>query len=142
MTTRRTALVAFTLAGLLSACATQPPTWGESKLVPLARVVQADLGTGARIVVTRDVGVAGGGCFTSLRVNGQLVARMDAGERLSLDVAPGTVIIAPGRDPDGRGLCAIGKGFEVPREFQVQAETMRMFRVVVGPGGLDVYPAH
>lgn len=141
VTMRSAVLVLAAGCLLLSGCPTMPPTWDKIKGVPSSRRLPADLGTGAQITVTRDVGMMADACFTSLRVNGQLVARMDSAERVTLDVAPGTVIIAAGRDPEGKGLCAIGKGHEVAREFRVPDDGRRSFRVGVSSGGLDVYPS-
>lgn len=122
----------------LAACVTTPAPPESRTTVPADRLlVQQSVGD-AEIVVVRDLGFLGSGCFQSLTVNGKLVARMDKGETVRMRVPAGDLLLATGRDPEGRGMCSFETDYRVAREFVIRAGEVKRFRMVIGSGGLDL----
>jgi len=68
---------------LLAGCSTSPVSPGEARPVPKNRIVafsanpKEAYGT---VVVTRDTGFLGGGCYVAIHIDGKLAARIDTGE--------------------------------------------------------------
>jgi hypothetical protein len=131
------ALVVLVLAG----CATQAPRKNQIKPVPADRVLafQSPDGGDATIIVTRDVGFMGGGCFAGLYLDGALVAKMDTGERASLYVPSGRHII--GTWSVGKALCGYREGTD-RRETDATLKTgeTRKYRILIGNNGVEIAP--
>lgn len=126
------------LAMVLAGCATTQVQPGVATTVPADRVLVSARTGEAEIVVVRDAGFLGGGCFHALTVNRQLVARIDTGETLRLRVPAGELLLTVGADPEGRALCGLQRDYRVQREFSIRPGEVKHYRLVVGPGGLDV----
>ena len=87
------------------------------------------------IVITRDIGMVGGGCYLGLLVDGQLAAKLDTGERASFHLAPGEHIVTS-TWVDGRGLC--GAFYNEERA----AARRRSTEIIVREGASKNYRIH
>jgi hypothetical protein len=131
-------LVELVIAVLAAGCATMQVPPSQARPVPADRVLASGSDGDAEIVVVRDSGFMGAGCFHGLEVNRRLVARMDAGEILRIRVPAGDLLLTVRSDPQGKALCGAFPGVRVQREFAIKAGEVKHFRLVVGSGGLDV----
>lgn len=126
---------------LLVGCATQAPKQSQIKSVPADRALsfQSTDGGDATITVTRDVGFAGGGCFAGLYLDGDLVAKMDTGERINLYVPSGRHVI--GTWSVGKALCGYREG-EDRRETDATLKPgeTRKYRILIGNAGIEIAP--
>jgi len=121
-------------------CATTPANPLQASAVPAERLLAFQTvgpgpGPTAQIVVTRDKGFLGGGCYYSLYINSVLAARMDAAETASFVVPVGEVLLKSGRDRDGRGLCAVNKEEWTQRETILKAGERKYFRMSLDQNG-------
>lgn len=130
--------VGLGLVLLVAGCATSQVSPLQARSVPADRLAAVSSGGDAEIVVVRDAGVLGGGCYLALLANKQLVARMDSGESVRLRVPSGELLLAVAPDPEGRALCGLRKDMRVQREFALKPGETKHFRLAVGPGGMDV----
>lgn len=131
------ALTALALAG----CATQAPKQSQIKPVPADRALayQSASGGDATIIVTRDVGFAGGGCFAGLYLDGDLVAKMDTGERISLYLPSGRHVI--GTWNVGKALCGYREGKDRREtDATLKPGETRKFRILIGNAGVEITP--
>ena len=131
------ALTALALAG----CATQAPKQSQIKPVPADRVLAyQSAGDGdATIIVTRDVGFTGGGCFAGLYLDGTLVAKLDTGERASLYVPSGRHVI--GTWNVGKALCGYREGKDRREtDATLKPGETRKFRILIGNAGVEITP--
>ena len=124
----------------LAGCATSATPASEVNPVPADRVLAFKVPQegGATVVVIRDSGFAGSGCFLSLSVNGVLALRIAPSERAELSVPAGESLLRVGRDPQARGLCAVGDQW-TQRETILRPGERKSFRLSIGVDGqLDV----
>lgn len=98
--------IAAALLVSLVGCSTSPVSADRAKPAPSERVTgyQNPVSGGGTIIVTRDTGFIGGGCFAGVYLNGKRVAKLDTGEKATFQVAPGEWIVGAGLE--GAGLCA------------------------------------
>lgn len=136
----KTAL-ALALAAAAAGCATTATPPGRAVPVPFDRIVTGDVQGDARIVVVRDEGMLGGGCYYMLYVNSRAVARLGPNERVTTGVRSGDLLLTVGRDPQGRALCGLEPGHRVQREFAIKAGETKHFRMAVGAGMMDIMRA-
>jgi hypothetical protein len=107
---------------VMAGCASTPTSLIDAKQVPGERLLALQDATpdrSATLVVTRDQGFVGGGCYFSFLVNGAHAARFDVGESARFYVAPGEVLLRAGRDLMGQGLCGLGKEYWTQREVEL-----------------------
>ncbi|WP_157572301.1 hypothetical protein [Nevskia soli] len=133
---RPTLIVCTALA--LSACATTPVSLDAAKQTPAERVLafqQPPSGTPSSIVVTRDKGFLGGGCYYALLINGTLAARFDTGETAKFFMEPGEILLRAGRDPEGKALCAAGQDDWTQRETVLHPQETKYFRLSIDANG-------
>jgi hypothetical protein len=114
----------------------QPPS-SEVIPVPADRLMAfqesvADTGT---VVITRDIGLIGGGCFLGVLIDGQLSAKLDTGERAVFHLPAGEHLLAP-TWVKGKGLC--GAFFDDERA----SARRRAAEVNVKPGVSKSYRIH
>lgn len=95
------------------------------------------------IIVIRDEGMTGGGCFIGLHINGKLAARIDTKEIVKFYVEPGEILFKVGRDPMGRGLCSTGQDHWTQRESFIKSNEIKYFRISTdgGSGKFDIIRA-
>lgn len=123
----------------LTGCASEPTPRASATNAPRERVTAfqdaaqaTDTGT---IVVTRDTGFGGSGCFYAVSINGTLAARLDTGETSRFIVPAGEVLLRSGRDPQGKGLCAFAKAEWTQRETTLKPGETKLFRLSLDVNG-------
>ena len=126
----------------VAACATTPVSVGEAKPVDQGRLLAfkteppTEHGT---LLVFRDVGFIGGGCYYALSINGTLAVRLGVGEVAKLYVPTGELLLRAGRDPMGGGLCGLDQDNWTQRETSFRANETKNFRLSIDANGkLDV----
>jgi hypothetical protein len=90
------AVLACVVAGQMAGCATTPIPASRAKPVPSDRLYafqEMRENTTSTIVVTRDKGALGSGCYHLLTIDGTLAAKLDVGETAQFYVAPGEVFL-------------------------------------------------
>ena len=131
-------MASLVLMGLFG-CNTTPTSPSETQPAAPDRVLsfqERSAANAATIVVTRDQGFTlGGGCFYALFINGTLAARFEPGETASFYVEPGEILLRVGRDPYGRGLCAVQQDEWTQRETLMRAGETKHFRLLITTNG-------
>lgn len=123
---------------LLTGCATTPTPAANAKLTTPERLLAFQdklLVPSGTLVITRDVGHKGSGCYNSVTINGKLAARLDVGERSSFIVPAGEVLMRAGRDSQGRGLCGTGQDDWTQRETTIKPDEIKQFRLSIDANG-------
>ncbi len=124
-------LLVFTALLSLAGCSSWQPDVEDIEPVPAERVLayQQPLENGGEVVVTRDFGLRGGGCYIAVLIDRQLAARIHVGEVVRFQVPAGARIVSIGTDPLDDTLC--GK-LSLRREklAQVQAGQTLEYRVI------------
>jgi len=90
----RSILIALPLV-LLAGCSSFRGNPEDIKPVPEDRLLafQEAQENGAQIVVNRDFGIMGGGCYVAIEVDRKVAARIGVGEVATFQVRPGTRVI-------------------------------------------------
>jgi len=135
-------LLVFTALLSLAGCSSWQPDAEDIEPVPAERVLayQQPLENGGEVVVTRDFGLRGGGCYIAVLIDRQLAARIHVGEVVHFQVPAGARIVSIGTDPLDDTLC--GK-LSLRREklAQVQAGQTLEYRVISDNRiGFDIIP--
>jgi len=94
----------------------------------------------AQIVVNRDFGMMGGGCFVAIEVDRKVAARIGVGEVATFQVPPGTRVVGITPDRMDDTLCGMGR---LLREVAVpvkSGETQHLRIVSQNKGGFDIRP--
>jgi hypothetical protein len=118
-------------AGCAGAVRTAPGQ-SDNKNVPPDRILafqEKKPGT-ARVVITRDEGLLGSGCYLGVKAGETVLGRFDVGETAEFYLPPGGIDMAVVPDPDGKALC--GAGPVVVERQSVNAETINRFRISLG----------
>jgi hypothetical protein len=104
---------------------------GAAKTVPNERMLafQNEVVGYSKLVITRDTGYLGGGCYIAIEIERTLAARLDTGESATFYVPPGEVEVSVVPDPLGRGLCALGDYEPVRRKYSLTPEHPTLFRL-------------
>lgn len=103
----------------------------NAKLVPKERVLayQESKEGYATIVITRDAGFMGGGCYFGVTANSTLIGRFDTEESATFFMPPGEIEMAVVRDPDGRGLCGITYDKPAVEKQTIKSDATKHFRI-------------
>lgn len=134
----RSAFVCLIGAFVLAGCATTPVPSSQAKPAPKERTIAFQEKTAtnnASLVLTRDEGFLGGGCFYAFWINSILAARLDVGETAGFYVEPGEHVLRVGRDPHGQGLCALDADNWTQRETILRANERKFFRLSIDDSG-------
>lgn len=127
---------------LLSGCATTPLPSSQATPAPAERVLafqEKSPANNASLVLTRDEGFLGSGCYYALWINGKLSARFATGETAVFFIEPGEHVLRAGRDPQGQGLCGVDSDNWTQRETILRANERKFFRLSLDQNGkLDV----
>ena len=126
-------IVGALAVALLAGCATSPVPSGKADPVPSSRLFayQKPGSDGAVLIVTRDTGFVGGGCNTSVSIDGRKAAEIGAGETAKFYVAAGDHIV---------GASACGSGLK-EREANIKAGTTKKFRISIDSSmSMDLSP--
>ena len=130
--------LALALALGLTGCATTPMAASHAARVPPDRLLAFQEKTpeaNATLVVTRDQGFQGGGCYYGFFINDILAARFDVAESATFYVKPDELVLRYGPDPQGRALCALPQIEGTPRETVMQDRQTKYFRLLIHPNG-------
>lgn len=92
-------------------------------------------GPSGTLVLTRDKGALGSGCYYGFYVNEKLAARMDNSETASFVVPTGELVLRVGGDPSGRGLCGLSKQQWTQRETTFRDGERKFFRLSIDLNG-------
>jgi hypothetical protein len=128
---------------LLAGCSTSPVSLSQAEPIPKDRVFshQAEpsvpYGT---IVVARDTGSMGGGCFLAIYLDGEVAARIDTGEVVRFRVPAGDHLVGMGIDKSGGGLCSFTNMMK-EQSASLKAGQVRLFRVGGDQAGFDIRPS-
>ncbi|WP_434695126.1 hypothetical protein J3P89_17920 [Pseudomonas sp. Z1-14] len=118
---------------LLAGCATSPVPSSEADPVPSSRlfVFQASAPGDSKLVVTRDKGFVGGGCNTTVSINGRRAAEIGTGETAKFHVTPGEHIVS---------ASSCGSGLK-ERETNIKAGSTNKFRISIDSSmSMDLSP--
>jgi len=134
--------LAFTALLSLAGCSSWQPDAEDIEPVPAERVLayQQPLENAGEVVVTRDFGLRGGGCYIAVLIDRELAARIHVGEVVRFQVPAGARIVSIGTDPLDDTL--FGK-LSLRREklAQVQAGQTLEYRVISDNRiGFDIVP--
>ena len=127
---------------LLAGCSSFRAEPENIKAVPEDRLLayqESQPGTG-EIVVNRDLGLMGGGCYVAVLVDRKVAARIGLGEVASFQVPTGTRVLGIGIDKMDDTLCSYGR---LRRELAVRvvAGESQQFRIISqSQGGFDILP--
>jgi hypothetical protein len=126
------------LLSIVSGCATTPVRHSDAIKAPQDRVLSYqtinDKAT-STIVITRDEGFLGGGCYYAVFINTILAARLNPAETVNFYVEPGEIMLKVGRDPQGKGLCAVGQDEWTQRETIMRPHETKYFRLTIDVNG-------
>lgn len=104
----------------LSGCTSFRADSEHLKPVPAERLSawQHTLAASSELVVDRDIGMLGGGCYVALMIDRQPAALLAVGEVASFHLPPGEHIVGITTDKQGGLLCSKGR---LNRELRLQA---------------------
>lgn len=127
-----TALLTIGLIG----CSTEPVKPQNAKEVqPATQFLQKPKTTGVTIV--RDKGFISGGCAITSYINGERLAELQTGEKVTAYLPAGEVNVGAGFA--GRGLCSGSPKKE--REFIIKDNQPRTLRIFIDQSGnVDILP--
>jgi len=137
----RSILIALPLV-LLAGCSSFRGNPEDIKPVPEDRLLafQDAQENGAQIVVNRDFGMMGGGCYVAIEVDRKVAARIGVGEVATFQVRPGTRVVGITPDRMDDTLCGMGR---LLREVAVpvkSGEVQHLRIVSQNKGGFDIRP--
>ncbi|MDE1164789.1 MAG: 3-isopropylmalate dehydratase [Pseudomonas sp.] len=105
-------LICAALAVLaVSGCSSYRAAADKVAPVPADRLLgyQAPLDNAGQIVVNRDLGMLGGGCYVAVLIDRQVVARIGTGEVVRFTVPTGRRVVGIGVDSQDTTLCSQGR---------------------------------
>lgn len=116
---------------LLAGCSSYRAEPGHITQVPADRLLafQEPVEGGGQIVVNRDMGGLGSGCYIAVHVDRQLAARIGIGEVASFQVPPGDRIVGIGIDETDDTLCSKGQ-LRREKAAHVEPGQSETFRIV------------
>ncbi len=116
---------------LLAGCSSYRSAPEHITQVPADRLLafQQPVEGGGRIVVNRDMGGLGSGCYIAVHVDRQLAARIGIGEEASFQVPPGDRIVGIGIDEKDDTLCSKGS-LRREKAAHVESGQSEHFRIV------------
>lgn len=118
---------------LLAGCATSPVPSEKAEPVPSSRLFsnQKPSSGDAILIVTRDTGFVGGGCNTTVSIDGRKSAEIGAGETAKFFVQAGDHILS---------ASACGSGLK-EREASIKAGSTKRFRISIDSSmSMDLSP--
>lgn len=116
---------------LLAGCSSYRAEPEHITQVPADRLLafQEPVEGGGQIVVNRDMGGLGSGCYIAVHVDRQLAARIGIGEVASFQVPPGDRIVGIGIDETDDTLCSKGQ-LRREKAAHVEPGQSETFRIV------------
>ncbi|OOF56302.1 hypothetical protein BKK56_04030 [Rodentibacter genomosp. 2] len=116
----------------VSACSTSQVMKENASAVPQERLLayQEYNPDYAKVIITRDSGFLGGGCYLGVRFRETDLARFDTSEMASFYIPEGDWNFAVTPDPKGQGLCSSAMGFNPAVETQhIAKDKKNEFRI-------------
>ncbi len=126
----------------LAGCSSWQADPADISPVPEERLrgFQTPVPGGGELVVTRDFGIRGGGCYVAVLVDRRLAARIHVGEQVKLQVPAGMRILSIESDPEDDTLCGKGNLLR-ERAVRVDAGDQLPFRISADNRiGFDIRP--
>jgi len=126
-------IVGALVVALLAGCATSPVPSDKADPVPNSRLFSNQKpGSGdAILIVTRDTGFVGGGCNTTVSIDGRKSAEIAAGETAKFFIPAGDHIIS---------ASSCGSGLK-EREANIKAGSTKRFRISIDSSmSMDLSP--
>jgi len=126
-------IVGALVVALLAGCATSPVPSDKADPVPNSRLFSNQKpGAGdALLIVTRDTGFVGGGCNTTVSIDGRKSAEIAAGETAKFFIPAGDHIIS---------ASSCGSGLK-EREANIKAGSTKRFRISIDSSmSMDLSP--
>lgn len=134
-------VVAAAVCLALAACATTPVPLAQARPVPQDRLYafqKPAVQDSAVLLVIRDKGFLGGGCYYALYINNKLAARFETEEKARFYVKPGEVLLRYGRDPKGRSLCGTLEKQWSTHETIMKPKEAKDFRLTIDQNGRPI----
>lgn len=129
-------LAALTMTG----CATEAVLPSQAKQAPSERLLKYQeqiQGANSTLIVVRDKGFLGGGCYMGVYLNNEKSAILDPGEKATFYLNPGEWNIAM----KGEGKVCIADEIPVGRDIQLKEGQTKAVRLFSAPSGnLDIKP--
>jgi hypothetical protein len=127
---------------LLAGCSSFRPDPENITPVPSDRLLafQEEHQNGGRLIVNRDMGLMGGGCYVAIEVDRKVAARIGMAEVASFNVPAGTRVLGLTIDKMDDTLCGMGR---LHKELAVKVTpgSTQYFQVVSeNRGGFDIRP--
>lgn len=127
---------------LLAGCSSFRPDAENITEVPSDRLLafQEQQQSGGQLVVNRDMGLMGGGCYVAIEVDRKLAARIGMAEVARFQVPAGTRVLGLTLDPLDDTLCGRGR---LHKELAVKVTpgSVQYFHIVSeNQGGFDLRP--
>ena len=127
---------------LLAGCSSFRPDPENITPVPSDRLLafQEEHQNGGRLIVNRDMGLMGGGCYVAIEVDRKVAARIGMAEVASFNVPAGTRVLGLTIDKMDDTLCGMGR---LHKELAVKVTpgSVQYFQVVSeNRGGFDIRP--
>lgn len=126
-------LVGAVAFALLAGCATSPVLSGEADPVPSSRLFafQATVQGDSTLIVTRDKGFVGGGCNTTVSIDGRRAAEIGSGETAKFSVTSGDHIVS---------ASSCGSGLK-ERDTSIKPGSTKKFRISIDSAmSMDLSP--
>ncbi|QMV54071.1 hypothetical protein [Ewingella americana] len=127
---------AMTLAG----CATEAVLPSKAKVAPPERIYLFQNKTSeqnSKLIVVRDSGYLGSGCYTGVYINGQRAAILDPAEKASFYLKPGEVSVGV----KGEGKVCVSDAVASMRDFNLTPNGEKAVRLFADPSGnVDIKP--
>lgn len=126
-------LFAIFFVSMLAGCATSQVPSNKADSVPSSRLFayQHPISGDSVLIVTRDTGFVGGGCNTSVSIDGQKAAEIGAGETARFFLPAGDHIV---------GASSCGSGLK-ERETSLKAGSTKKFRISIDSSmSMDLSP--
>ncbi|MGJ0125949.1 hypothetical protein [Pantoea sp. RHCKP32] len=125
---------------LLTGCSTAVVPPGEAITAPNDRVFkyQSSSAGDSALTIIRDSGMIGAGCFATVYINGERVAKLNPKEKATFYLPTGEWAI--GANVEGNGLCAFS-GERQERYISLKSGEHKAARVFTGDDGvMDIRP--
>ncbi|MBI4989945.1 MAG: hypothetical protein HZC23_14110 [Rhodocyclales bacterium] len=114
-----------------------PVSLSDAKQVPSDRLLayQENIPEYRLLIVTRDKGFQGGGCFVGLEINGVLSGRFDPEESARFYIPSSEPAMRVVPDPFASGLCSLGGWPPAEQRYVLSASSENIFRITRGSRG-------
>ncbi|EDY5134277.1 hypothetical protein GRN71_003376 [Salmonella enterica subsp. enterica serovar Thompson] len=123
---------------MLTACSTSSVPVTAAKLAPQKRVFKYQTPTETTLTLVRDKGLTGSGCNATIFINGDIVAKLETGEKATFYLSEGEWVI--GSSLESSGLCALNPS-RMEREVRLNKGDTKKYRVYTSwDGTMDLLP--